>query len=263
MSLRSIAHAVACWLAGDRVVYRTTSMFGPVRIVERDWEGDRVRVLEVAGTYQSATYLDDRWCVPPFAYLRALSCVFEGDHPVRDVLLLGGGAFAFPKHALACHPEARVVVAEVDPTIIALAHSHFFLDRLEREHGCESSGRLQIRCEDALVCLTRASEEHRSFDAIINDVYQAEETPDALANVRSARLVAGLLAPHGLYVTNIVTSLSGEDAWKLAGLVETLGHAFAHVAALPLGAAPDESSNRLVIAANTEIRLPDAVPLLG
>ena len=263
MILATILDAIIDWIRGDRVIHRTNSMFGPVRVVERDWDDGRIRVLEVAGTYQSATYTDDRWCEPPFAYLRAFSCVFRGTRPARSILMLGGGGFAFPRHVIRDHPEATIEVAEIDPAIIELAHTHFFLDRLEDEYQAESSGRLRISCTDALVTLVRAHDAGRTYDAIINDVFQAESTPAGLSGESAARLVASLLAPGGLYVVNMVASLSGDQSWKVAGLVETLGNAFDHVAALTLGHDPDEEGNLLVVASDAEIALDGAIPLIG
>lgn len=263
MSLRPYVRELVNWFHGDRVIHRTRSQFGPVRIVEREWDDGRIRVLEVAGTYQSATYLDERWCEPPFAYLKACSCVFEGPRPARDILMLGGGGFAFPKAVIAEHPEATIEVAELDPTIIELAHTYFFLDRLEETFQAKASGRLTIHCTDALVCLTRAAQDGRTFDAIINDVYQAASTPQGLMGTQAARLVASLMRPGGLYVVNLVATLSDDDSNKVAGLVETLSHAFAHIAALALSHDQDKEGNLLVVASDAPITLADAVPLFG
>ena len=79
---------------------RQKTMFGTAQVYEIVWQDDKpLRVLDVEGTYQSATYLDDRWCEVPFPYLALYDKLFEQVPDARDILMLGGGAFAFPKHA--------------------------------------------------------------------------------------------------------------------------------------------------------------------
>ncbi|MBM6988046.1 MAG: hypothetical protein I3I99_00355, partial [Olsenella umbonata] len=74
-----IARAFVDWLesAGERllrdrvVVASADTMFGPTQVVDvHDASGAPVRVLEVDGTWQSATYLDDSWCELVFPYHR-------------------------------------------------------------------------------------------------------------------------------------------------------------------------------------------------
>lgn len=42
----------------------------------RDTDGGAVRVLDVGGVYQSATYLDERWASPVFNYYKSFDVVF-------------------------------------------------------------------------------------------------------------------------------------------------------------------------------------------
>lgn len=116
-----------------------------------------VRVFRLGGVYQSATYLGLHWGEPVFAYHRAFDAVFEADrelaaqtgHGVHRVLALGGGGFAWPKHALLTRPDLIVGVVEIDPKVIECAEAWFYVDRLKkiagkRLHIMEGDGRAYI-----------------------------------------------------------------------------------------------------------------------
>ena len=120
-------------------------------------EGRLVRVLRLVGVYQSATNLGLHWAEPVFAYHRAFDAVFEADrelaartgHGVRRVLALGGGGFAWPKHALLARPDLIMGVVEIDPKVIECAEGWFYVERLKkivgkRLHIIEGDGRAYL-----------------------------------------------------------------------------------------------------------------------
>ena len=82
--------------AGKREVF--PSRFGEAAVYAMPAEdGSLVRMLNVGGVLQSATYLDERWATCPFAYLRSFDHLFEAalsEAPdplvVNRVLMLGG-----------------------------------------------------------------------------------------------------------------------------------------------------------------------------
>ena len=86
--------------AGKREVF--PSRFGEAAVYAMPAEdGSLVRMLNVGGVLQSATYLDERWATCPFAYLRSFDHLFEAalsEAPdplvVNRVLMLGGAGFA-------------------------------------------------------------------------------------------------------------------------------------------------------------------------
>ena len=246
--------------AGPMLVY--TIAYGPAE--------DAVRVMEVDGAFQSATYLDDgREYNPVFDYFRAYDCLFEARNsagnpaPSARLLMLGGGGFAYPKHVIAYHPESAIDVVELDPTVIAVARRYFFLDRLEAEFDCETTGRLRIFTGDAVAFLNRETADERpipaTYDAILNDLFAGREPVAAFACEEGARLIHERLTPGGLYLTNVISALTGEKAGVLDGLAATFARVFAHVWVLPIGAwAEDDRDNNLFIASDTAWTIPGA-----
>ena len=74
----------------------------------RDENNTPVRVLQLQGAYESATYLDENRYEPVFAYQQAFDHVFEGRLPSNEILMIGGGGYAWPKHVLSTKPEIQI-----------------------------------------------------------------------------------------------------------------------------------------------------------
>ena len=262
------------WQRFDVHVFPRT-MFGRALVYTvRDAAGDPVRVLNVGGGYQSATYLGDRWAEPALAYYRAFDRMFEaedgdsegadgaavtGGFRIRRVLMLGGGGCSYPKHLLTARGGVGIDVVERDPAIAAIARRLFFVDRLERllaERGDQDRFRLII--DDALAYLRACA---RSYDAIINDVYVGTAAVPGLNGAEAARLAQSRLVPGGLYLSNAVAEPSEEGYAALLGYTRELGAVFARVHVI---AANDSDfggeDNYLVIATDGDYAFSDVIP---
>lgn len=213
----------------DERAYRT--MFGEARCFTTfDSHGSRVRVLSIDGTYQSATYLDERWNVPPFAYILAFDCMREAETAglaIEDVLMLGGGCFSYPKRFLTRGGSARMDVVEIDPAIVRIARERFYLDRLEERLACAGeSERLGIFVQDGLDYLETTE---RRYDVVINDCFEGARASEGLGSPRAMAAAKRCLRGGGLLMTNVVVDLTTEGAARLLVLVRTLESAFEHV----------------------------------
>lgn len=261
---RLIGAALACgaaaavcrvWRARPHVV-RTMSGVALV-YTTRDASGGRVRVLRTGGVYQSATYLGARRMEPVFEYYRAFGRLFDLRPTARQLLAIGGGGFAFPKLVAAEHPGVRTDVVEIDPAVVHIARRWFYLDdavALARA----GSGDLQVICDDGRRFLER---EPGPYDAVVLDAFVGETPVRSLATVEALRLVRRALAPGGLLLMNVVSCADGTDVSFLRSVVATALVAFDHVKVVP---ATDDShaaeDNYLLVASDTPIDLPDAIP---
>ena len=214
--------------------------------------GERIRVLDVAHTYQSATYLDDRWADPVFPYHWLFDHMFDawpnGDGP-RSVAVLGGGGYAIPKHLVAHHPQvARVDVIEIDQAIERIARRHFFLDRAERLYGVRERDVLHTHVAEASTWLQECD---RSFDAIINDCFFGLAPERKLLGIDAARLIRRHLNVGGVYLTNVVSALEGPNSQRLYDAIDALGSSFTHIWVYPCGSNnPVALENNIVIASD-------------
>lgn len=224
--------AAATFGLGGRMRRRSyPTMAGKANIYEIIYDdGSPVRVMNVKGTYQSATYLDEDCYGLVFGYHRAYDAMFSAGVPIRTVAMLGGGGFSYPKHLVASYPDVSVDVVEIDPAVVAIAQRWFYLDRLVEEFQTDATGRLGIFVDDARAYLDTPG---RCYDAIVNDCFSARVPVMSLATVEAARSIHARLNPGGLYLTNVISALRGPEAKLLYSVMATLQREFAHVYVLP------------------------------
>lgn len=259
--LKSLVQSTKIWF-GSLAAIRRQTMFGTARIYEYNDGPDRVRVLDMGGTFQSATYLDGRWYKVPFLYLALFDRMFEANPSITDVCMLGGGGFSYPKQFIVEHPQARIDVVEIDPAITRIAYEFFFLDRLEREYEASACGRLGIVTQDASQYLHRCMQDGHRYDAIVNDCFVVEQRDASLATPAGIAAIRGCLKPDGLYLANTICALEGALASPLWELVAALSAEFDHVHVLPCDKVPrTEVDNMVVIASNKDFDVPGAIRL--
>ena len=228
-------------------------------------DGSKIRVLESGGVYQSATYLDERWAEPVFEYYRGFDAMFEAEeamldahaHGIDHVLMLGGGGFAYPKHALTERTGLTMDVVEIDPAVTRAARRRFFLDRLEAEVG----RRLHVFNDDALTFLAVTSRSTVRYDAVVNDCFCGKEPVRELMTVEALALTKSCMNADGLYLANIVSSDEGADVSYLRDATATARKVFKNVWVLQT---TDEElggeDNYLLIASDGAFDFADAVP---
>ena len=220
----------------DKVFSRRSyqTAFGKANVVVMpDSQGERVRILELNGTFQSASYEGDAWSELPFAYFKGFDAVFSATgegFQIEDILMMGGGGFAWPKHVLRTRLDVRMDVVEVDPEIIRIARKHLFLDRLERLLASEGrSEDLHIVVEDAASFLKDSG---RKYDVIVNDLFCGTDVSESSQGYEFLADVKARLAPGGIYMQNVIADLAREGAYALFSLMSELDDAFKHVSVL-------------------------------
>ena len=179
-----------------------------IKVVDTFAGSHPVRVLTVNGAIESAVFKEERYKDElVFGYMRQMEWAFRQNPDIRDTLLIGGGAFSYPRHYLAHHAGASIDVAEIDPNIISLARQYFGLDELSAAHP----GRFRIFEEDGFRVL---SSSEKCYDLIINDAFTGREADGNLSTDNALQLIRSRLRPGGLYLINIPTALAGPFAWK-------------------------------------------------
>lgn len=257
-------------------------------------DGSLVRMLNVGGVLQSATYADERWARCPFAYLRAFDHLFEAALPaavrplaVRRVLMIGGAGFAYPKQLLIDHPGVKLDVVEIDPAMVQIAREHFFLDRLESQLAAEGrADDLRIFVEDGEAFLRRAAalagsaalaegeweagkrapleaeaDAPARYDVIINDAFAGRDAAPFFTSDEGIAMARACLAPGGLLMANCVVEFTGDAMYQLFSQVERLRDHFANVYVID---ASDEefggADNYLVIATDGTYPFTNVIP---
>ncbi len=202
------------------------SMFGEAEVfVVESADGTPMRVLFVDGGFQSATYVGEKRFEPPFAYCRAFDQLFSVAPDARRILLLGGGAYSYPKHVLTRRPEVSMDVVEIDPAVIEIARCHFYVDELET--ACD--GRLRSFAMDGLEFLRAA--EAGFYDAVVDDSFAGTVQDTALLGSEGLRLAKHCMVEGGVYMLN-GHARSADDGYgyrEIEAVNDALRSAFAHV----------------------------------
>lgn len=243
---------------GENLHVYPRTMFGTAFVYDIETEDDdEVRVLEVGGVFESATYIDHRRFEPTFAYYCAFDHLFEAFPEPDRVLMIGGGGFAYPKHFIASQPYGSMDVVEIDPVITRIARRHFFLDELIERFDTRASGRLKVVTADGRDYL---AQEGPCYDVIINDSFSGGEATSSLIDPEGLRAVKNRLSAHGLYLINVICDLE-VDARPLLGVVEKLQGEFAYVYVIPcVDDVFGDADNNLVIATDGEYEFTDCLP---
>lgn len=223
-------------------------------------DGTAVRVLQQGGVFESATYLDEQRYTPVFAYQRAFNRVFQASLPLDDILMLGGGGYAWPKQVIATRPNIQLDVVEIDPAITALARRWFFLDQLYQDFPAAKT-HLNIIHDDGRVFL---EESHRLYSAIVNDTFSGKSPVMNLATTEALHLIKEHLVEGGIYATNVVSEDEGQNISFLRDVVTTARGVFDHVWIIPC---EDElfglEDNYLVVASDDSHPFSDTLPFDG
>lgn len=231
--------------------------FGPALVATvRDGDGEPLRLLAVGGAVQSATYLGERRYDLPLEYYRAIDRVVrEANLSSGDLLVLGGGGYAYPKHAIAHTDAASVDVVELDPAVTRIARRWFYLDDLVREFRTNQTDRLDLVRADALAYLQYSP---KAYDVIVDDVFSAGTPAVLLVSPAGAAAAHARLRDGGLLVVNVVAR--DDDLSLLQMTAENLGREFASVHVVPCtDEALSDDDNYLVVATDGSYEFEGAI----
>ncbi len=230
--------------------YAYPTLFGDAEVftLETD-EGEPIRVLSVGGGFQSASYLGKRRFEPVFAYYRSFDHLFEAPLAIKRVLMIGGGAYSYPKHLLTSKSDVSIDVVEIDPAIVDIARKHFFVDELERRFGVCGENRLTTYVSDGAEYLNRC--EGARYDAIINDSFDGTNPTAQLLSPPGIAAAKRCLTCGGLYLLNAVVD-EGAASQAVNTAMSALAAHFSHVYEIPcIDLEFSGADNYLLIATDT------------
>lgn len=143
---------------------------------------------------------------------------------VRDMLMLGGGGYSFPKYALAHRSEfggePRMDVLEIDPGVTAIAEEHFMLLPMPG---------LAVHHDDARRFLNR-NHADGSYQVALVDVFTSHlSVPFHLATRETAQALSRLLDERGVVLVNCISAAEGPKSRFYRALLATYRSVFPRV----------------------------------
>jgi len=153
--------------------------------------------LEVDGTPQSHVDLDDPTHLH-FEYIGRMAAVIDRlgmpGQPLTAIHL-GAGALTLPRYVAHTRPGSRQQVIELEQPLVDLVREHLPLPR---------GAQVRVRIGDARDVAARLPAGLTgAADLVVSDVFAGAQTPAHLTSAEYYRVLARLLAPHGVLLVNV------------------------------------------------------------
>jgi len=198
------------------------TLYGHIRIYDRERiDGKMLRVMSVENFFDSGMIIGSDELAFGYSEYYRLDNVFKKD--VKRVALFGGAAYSVAKDFLLRNSEGEIDVVEIDPKTTEFAEKYFNLDT-ENE-------RLNIYHEDARMFLNNASRNNiEKYDVIYNDAFSSNcSAPFHLTTREAVEKIHNILNDDGVYITNVISAISGEKSKFLKAEYKTIAEKFENV----------------------------------
>jgi spermidine synthase len=229
---------------GERIVVEVSTPYHNIAVVDNPY--DNYRSLKFDGYTETAISL-----TPPYEaladYTDYFHLAFLVQPQIDHALFIGAGGAVGPRAFHMHHPDMRIDVIDIDPQVLELARSHFYLEDDPRIRTIARDGRIFVR------------EAQDQYDAIILDAFTiGGRIPFHLVTREFFALCASRMADDGVFIMNINSALEGPQSGIFQSTYRTLGEAFPQVYVFAkryaLRDAPEQSTNILLLATRSEER---------
>lgn len=230
------------------------TQYGRVLIYNAMRGEDEVRVLNIDSGFESATFINkEKRNELVFEYTKYYDLMFKANIDIKDTLMIGGAGYNYPKYFISHYQDKTMDVVEIDGEITEIAKEYFYLNDLIREYKLEENKRLGLITDDGRVYLNQNT---KKYDAILNDAFAGNSPAKTLTTKEAAERIKASLNTNGVYLTNIISALEGEESKFIKAEVNTLKQVFKNVYIVPCyDVDPNEPQNTMVIASDDDLVL--------
>ena len=237
------------------------TQYGKVTIYNLETESGRSRHLNIDKGNESGACIDKgKENELIYKYTAYYDLMFKSSKQIKDVLMIGGAGYSYPKYYISHYPEKTMDVVEIDGEITEIAKKYFFLDKLIKDFNLENNKRLNFITEDGRIYLNKNT---KKYDAILNDSFSGITPARILTTKEAIQKIRNSLKENGVYLTNIISSAEGENSRFLKAEVNTLKQQFKNVYVIPCNDRNDKEriQNNMVVATDDEINFPDSIEI--
>jgi spermidine synthase len=216
----------------NRKIHKSVAKENVVEVTELDG----IRQLHLGSKTVQSGMLVKSPLVLVFNYSRAIMYYLLFSDQIKTVLTIGLGGGSVTKYMHAYCPDIKQTVVEINPQVIQIAQSHFFLP--------ENDARLNVVEADGILYM----EEHpHSHDCVIIDGFDGDGIPDGFCTQDFFDKCYGVLNDHGIFLINLWGSDKNFDIY-LMRIEQTFS---GRVLVLPTG----KPGNIIVFAFKDPVRL--------
>jgi len=224
---------------GDRgVVFAADGLYERIVIRDIPYRGRTARILLQDRNISGGLVLDDGGMAFDYTKYFDLYRLFVPE--LKTALAIGGGAYSVPRSILHDSPRAIVDVAEIDPSLHALALRYFALP---------DDARLKNHVIDGRRFLHDTQER---YDLIFSDAYRSFiSAPPQFATLEFFRLARSRLKEDGVLIANFYGSLAPDTRATIYSVLRTMRAAFPQVYVIATaGPASEELQNFIFVGHN-------------
>ena len=203
-------------ISGNAVIRKDTP-YSTLTVIDSEAKGTRTMYLN--NMPHSAMYLNGSNRAV-FRYTDYFNVAFLFNPEAERVLFIGGGGFSGPKQFLEHYPNATVDVVEIDPDVVAVAQDYF---------GVTDDPRMRTFTMDGRSFLRDAG----TYDVVVLDAYSKTYVPFHLMTLEFFESLDEHLAPDGVVVSNLISSLIGDTSDLLKAEVNTIAGVLPQVYLFP------------------------------
>lgn len=208
MLITIVAIAIFTFQGLGKVIYDRAN---PDVIEDVDSEYSRILIKQVAAndtTYKTMqvengleSYIDEETGEMGARYLYYYDLADYYLKNFKSTLMIGGAAYTYPTHYLDKYEDKTIDVSEIDEKMTELAVEQFNLDI--------NNERLNVYHQDGRSFLNTTE---NKYDVILIDAFKGENAPFELTTYEAMKNARNILNDNGMVITNIISSVTGENS---------------------------------------------------
>ena len=185
-------------LANLEILVDTDSQYSRIWVKQVNTAKTTYKTLQVDTGLES--YIDTETGEMGAMYLRYYDLFEYLNKDAKSTLMIGGAAYTYPIHYLQKYEDKTIDVVEIDEKMTQIAEEQFGLNAKDK--------RLKIYTQDGRSYLSYSE---NKYDTILIDAFKGLNAPFELTTYEALVHAKNMLNDNGIVLTNIISSLEGED----------------------------------------------------
>ncbi|MHB1016989.1 MAG: spermidine synthase [Coriobacteriia bacterium] len=227
---------------GETVLFRADTQYHRITVTE----GDGARHLRFDRSHQSAISLDDPY-VSRIRYPDYMHLALALNPDAERVLVLGLGGGAITKRFWRDYPGVTVDSVEIDPVVVDVARTYFWLPEDDRSRVFIEDARRYVQTTD------------ETYDIVIVDAYYSDSLPFHLTTQEFLRELKAVMAPDGVVAYNVISAPEGDASKLFRSMYRTAETVWGEIKVFPIGLGADGNTlaRRNIIVLATDMPVDD------
>jgi len=235
------------------VLFSKDGIYQRITIKDGTYANRPARFFYQDRSEDNVIFLDGNDLASPYTNYYALYKIFKPN--LTHALFIGGGTYVMPTALNKDLPSAQIDVAEIEPSLFQLAQKYF---------KASNSPNITNHIEDGRKFLKKSN---TFYDMIFSDVYYSLlSIPPAYTSKEYFSEVQSKLTPNGIFVANLIGSLSPDKPSFILSEIRTIKSVFpeTYVFAVDSASSPN-AQNIIVVSVNSsknsaDSSLPSTIP---